>query len=320
MRSLYDDIEPFRTHRFVRNQQVLWVEESGNPAGIPVLFLHGGPGSGCKVHHRRFFDPSRFRILLHDQRGSGHSKDRWDLDSNNTHEILQDLKFIREALGLSRWLLFGGSWGATLALLYAQAWPLTVIAMVLRGTFLGRRRDLDWFVGPLGVRTIYPEAWRDLAKETAMDEDKATIESLYTKVCSKNPKVRWQTARAWEAWGATVTLGQTSRTNLKLSDDRALRVIQQSTIELHFAHNNYFIHENQIIEDIERISGLPTAIVHGARDLVCPCDTAFLLNQLIPQSKLYILENSGHVPSDDAMISTLIEATEEIADIGLEGK
>lgn len=320
MRLLYDDIEPYLTHQFVRDGQLLWVEESGNPAGVPVLFLHGGPGSGCKAHHRRFFDPARFRILLHDQRGCRHSAGPWNPEKNNTNEILQDLKFIREILGISQWLLFGGSWGATLALLYAEAWPLTVIGMVLRGTFLARREDLDWFIGPLGVRRLYSEAWATIPELSSLKDCDEVIATLSAGVHSEDSATRWRMASAWELWGAIVTLNNPSRERLSFDDERADRVIQQSQIELHYARHQYFLRDNQILGDIGHVSGIPAVIIHGQKDLVCPCASAYLLNESMPRSTLRILEDSAHVPSDDAMIAALIQATEEIAEIGFKKK
>lgn len=320
MRTLYDDIEPYLTHQFVRDGQMLWVEESGNPAGIPVLFLHGGPGSGCKTHHRRFFDPARFRILLHDQRGCGHSAGPGNPEKNNTNEILQDLNFIREILGISQWLLFGGSWGATLALLYAEAWPLTVIGMVLRGTFLARREDLDWFIGPLGVRRLYAEAWATIPELSSLKDCDEVIATLSAGVHSEDPATRWRIASAWELWGAIVTLNNPSRQRLLFDDERADRVIQQSQIELHYARHQYFLRDNQILGDIGHVSGVPAVIIHGQKDLVCPCASAYLLHESMPRSTLHILEDSAHVPSDDAMIAALIQATEEIAEIGFKKK
>lgn len=316
MHSLHEAFAPHRIHDLVRNGQRLWVEESGNPKGIPVLFLHGGPGSGCKPHHRRFFDPERFRILLHDQRGCGHSSDGASIAQNTSQEILADLEFIQTTLNISRWILFGGSWGATLALLFAEEWPDRVAGMVLRGTFLARRQDLDWFVGTHGVRRIYADAWNALGEMASLSDSVEVIESLYNGIFSGDSEVCWRTAAAWEHWGAVVTLGQPSRTRFQSTDEEALKVIQHSSIELHFARHHYFIRENQILENIARVSGIPTVIIHGRRDLVCPCDAAILLNQSIPQSKLSILETSAHVPSDDAMIAALVEATHQIAHAG----
>lgn len=319
MYQLFEEVGPVRTHQFVRNGQKLWVEESGNPDGIPVFFLHGGPGSGCSPQHRRFFDPRRFRVLLHDQRGCGHSKDENSLIENTTQEILADLGFIQDILKIPSWILFGGSWGATLALLYAEAWPERVAGMVLRGTFLARREDLDWFIGPIGVRRFYPEAWAAIPELSGLGDSDEVIAWISAGVHSDSAATRWKTASAWEQWGAIVTLDNPSRERLPPSDERAERIIEQSRIELHYARHRYFIRENQILKEIGRISKIPTVIIHGQKDLVCPCAAAHLLNQSMPLSLLRILEHSGHVPSDDAMIKALIQATEEIADIGFEG-
>jgi proline iminopeptidase len=316
----FENVGPVRTHDLVRNGQRLWVEESGNPEGIPVLFLHGGPGSGCKPQHRCFFDPERFRIFLHDQRGCGHSRDGTGLTQNTTQEILADVMYIQNILNVRSWILFGGSWGATLALLYAEAWPDRVAGMVLRGTFLARREDLDWFIGPLGVRRLYAEAWATIPELTSVKDCDEVIATLSAGVHSEDPATRWRMASAWELWGAIVTLNNPSRERLSFDDERADRVIQQSQIELHYARHQYFLRDNQILGDIGHVSGVPAVIIHGQKDLVCPCASAYLLHESMPRSTLRILEDSAHVPSDDAMIAALIQATEEIAEIGFKKK
>ena len=309
-----------RIHEFIRNGQTLWVEESGSPSGIPVIYLHGGPGSGCKTQHRNFFDPRRFRILLHDQRGCGHSAQGSVLTQNTTQAILEDLLHIQNALKIPSWILFGGSWGATLALLYSEAWPERVAGMVLRGTFLARQEDLDWFIGPKGVRRHYPEAWAAISEFACLSEVSEVVGSLHAGIHSKDVVTQWRMASAWEQWGAIVTLGDPSRERLSLTDERAEKIIQQSQIELHYAHNHYFIRENQILEEIGRVSEIPAVIIHGQKDLVCPSTAASQLHQLMPLSRLCMLENSAHIPGDDAMIAALVRATEEIADIGFNGR
>ena len=319
MSVLCDDLGPVRIHELRRNGQKLWVEESGNPEGIPVLFLHGGPGSGCKPQHRQFFAPSRFRILLHDQRGCGHSTGESGLSLNTTQEILEDLAYIQNFLQIPRWILFGGSWGATLALLYAESWPERVAGMILRGTFLARQEDLDWFIGPTGVRALYPGAWAAIPELSLLSDSCEVIGVLHAGIHSEDAGLRWQMASAWEQWGATVTLADPFRKRVSSADDRAKKVLQQSQIEIHYAQHHYFIRENQILEAIGRVSGIPAVIIHGKKDLVCPWTAASLLSQLMPLSRLCLLEDSAHIPGDDAMIAALVQATEEIADIGFNG-
>lgn len=320
MRKLYESPGPVRIHELLRNSQKLWVEESGNPQGIPVIFLHGGPGSGCKPQHRQFFDPARFRILLHDQRGCGHSIGGNTLSQNTTQEILEDLAYIQDALDIPFWILFGGSWGATVALLYAEAWPERVAGMVLRGTFLARGEDLEWFIGPDGVRSLYPEAWAAIPEVSTLRDAGEVIRVLHTGIHSEDPDTRWRMAGAWEHWGAVVTLADPSRERVSSGDRRAEKLVQQSQIELHYAHHRYFIRENQILEAIGRVSKIPAVIIHGQKDLVCPWAAASSLHQLMPLSRLCILEHSAHIPGDDAMIAALVQATEEIAEIGFNGR
>jgi proline iminopeptidase len=229
------------------------------------------------------------------------------------------LLHIQNALEIPSWILFGGSWGATVALLYAEAWPERVAGMVLRGTFLARREDLDWFIGPQGVRRRYPEAWAAIPEFAGLREASEIVGLLHAGIHSKYAVTQWRMASAWEQWGAVVTLGDLSRERVSLTDERAEKIIQQSRIELHYAHHHYFIRENQILEAIDRVSQIPAVIIHGQKDLVCPWAAASQLHQLMPLSRLCMLENSAHIPTDTAMIAALVQATEEVADIGFKG-
>lgn len=315
IRPLFPPFDMGLSHRLEREGQTLWVEESGNPEGIPVLFLHGGPGSGCTAEHRRFFDHQRLRILLHDQRGCGLSHQGPGLSTNSTDEILKDLEFIREHLGIERWILFGGSWGATLGLLYAESFPATVYGLVLRGTFLARKQDLEWFLGETGVRKSYPEAWKVFCSAVGWDQEglDPLLDFLYRGVMSEDLSISWPMAQAWERWGAVVTLGDPKRPPHPFEAGRADAMVRKAQIELHYARHAYFIRENQILENTACIPGIPTVIIHGDKDHVCPVSVAYELADALPNASLRILKDSGHIPNDDAMISALIEAVEDIA-------
>lgn len=317
MRVLFENTEPYKTYQFVRNGQLLWVEESGNPMGLPVLFLHGGPGSGCKPHHRGFFDPRKFRILLHDQRGCGQSIGNLDRSSNTTQQILEDLNFIQDALAIPKWLLFGGSWGATLALLYAEEWPSRVAAMVLRGAFLARERDLEWFIGGDGVCRIYPEAWRSLMASAECADPSELVKLLNAGLHGANESEVQRLALAWQQWGRVVTLGDATSISDAADSQHVAQVISQASIEVHYAHHRYFISENHILQNISRVSSIPARIIHGRRDLVCPPDVALSLLDAMPHAKLELLESAAHIPADLSMVSALIEATEEMAEASL---
>ena len=312
MTCLYPDLEPYAAHVLKHEGQQLYVEESGNPDGFPVLFLHGGPGSSCKPYHRSLFDPRRYRIILADQRGAGRSQPQGDLSTNNTPALLRDMEFIRQWLGVARWLLFGGSWGATLALLYAQAHRDRVCGLILRGVFLARAEDLTWFVGESGVRRIYPEAWEQLQATLSAWEQDDPLPALNRHLTGADELAQRRAARAWDRWGAQVALGEAC-------DPRAVdehvpwAAVNQARIELHYAVNRYFIRENAILDAADRLAGLPCAIVHGRRDLVCPVEAAWRLHQAMPGSTLTILPEAGHIAAGESMLGALVEATDAMA-------
>ena len=300
-------IEPHASHRILRGAHVIAVEESGNPKGIPVVFLHGGPGSGCKPHHRTFFDPATYRIILMDQRGAGQSSPPGCLEANTTIDLIEDLEVIRSRLGLERWVLFGGSWGATLALLYAETYPKAVAGLILRGCFLARQRDMDWFLGADGVRRLLGDVWF----ETLVDYDRGdtleTLKTLHEALTGKDELERRRVARAWEHWGTAVTLGAVSRPWVA-DHSVSARVIQQARLELHYAVHHYYIGENEILENIGQLIGIPTMIVHGRQDLVCPLESSLTLHGALPGSSLKIVEEGGHIAAGDQMVSALVEA------------
>lgn len=312
MKTLYPDLEPYAVHRYPRDLHRIYVEECGNPEGIPVLFLHGGPGSGCKPYHRCFFDPAKYRIILFDQRGAGRSTPQGELSHNTTADLLRDLEFLRQQLEVGRWLLFGGSWGATLALLYAQKHPSKVSGLILRGSFLGRRRDLDWFVGDGGVRRIYPEQWERLLAALPDTERADPLAALYQYVTGSDELARRRAAREWELWSSRVVLGD-AFDPARLNEHVSAEVVNQARIELHYAVNGYFIEENAILEGCGAIAHLPTIIIHGRRDLVCPVESAWSLHRRLPESELRILPETGHIAGSEAMIDALVEATDAMA-------
>ena len=313
MRTLYPDLEPYATHRHARGSHRIHVEECGNPNGIPVLFLHGGPGSGCRPYHRRFFDPARYRIILLDQRGAGRSTPQGELKENTTADLLGDLEYLRRHLGVERWLLFGGSWGATLALLHAQQHPAAVSGFILRGTFLARRADLDWFVGPDGVRRVYPEQWEHLLAVLPADERRDPIAALYRRLTGKDELARRRAAREWELWGNRVVLGTEFEPG-KQGEHVGSETVNQARIELHYAIHRYFLEENAILDGRDRIAHLPIILIHGRRDLVCPVEAAWALHRCLPESQLRILPEAGHIAGSEAMVDALVEATDEMAE------
>lgn len=313
MKELYPAIEPYAEHLIdVDGGHRIYVEECGNPAGLPVVFLHGGPGSGCKPYHRCFFDPERYRIVLFDQRGSGRSLPFGQLSANTTWHLLSDLESIRSRLNIQRWLLFGGSWGATLALLYAAQHPERVAAMVLRGTFLARREDLDWYLGG-GVNRIYPERWADLLAVIPDADQHDLIRAIDRLLNGEDELSQRRMARAWSIWGGQVALGDEFDL-AALEEHVPGSMVQQTRLELHYAVNRYFLEEGQILRDCERLPDVHTVLIHGRRDLVCPVESAYSLHQRLPKSELRILPRAGHVASSEEMIDALVTAADEMAD------
>ncbi|QXP83745.1 prolyl aminopeptidase [Methylococcus sp. Mc7] len=312
MKPLYPPIEPYAFHRFgVGSGHEIYVEECGNPLGIPAVFLHGGPGSGCRSHHRSFFDPKRYRVILVDQRGCGRSIPHGALRNNTTRHLLRDLDSIRTRLNVPKWLLFGGSWGAALALLYAQAFPERVSGLVLRGSFLARKRDVDWFVRD-GASRFHPEAWQRFIDNFDSKECADPVRAIHRRVNGADELEQRRMAKEWWLWSTRVTLGHA----FTPADDDSLPVgaLAQCRIELHYAAARYFIRKGQILEDCPKISHLPATIVHGQQDLVCPPEAAWLLHRALPRSELTILPNSGHLAQGEEMIDALVRSLDSMAE------
>ncbi len=305
MKTLYPPIEPHHTFHLEADGHRVYCEESGHTEGLPVLFLHGGPGSGCRPDHRRFFDPGRFRIILLDQRGAGRSEPSGELRHNDTLKLLEDLEALRKTLGINRWVLFGGSWGAGLSLLYAQRHPERVLGMILRGVFLARQYDLDWFIKD-GVRRIYPDRWHELVTSLPVTGWNDVVQGMYKAVTGSNEALQHRVAMAWNRWGSAVTLGPDfdPRSQPDLEE-----ILPKVKIELHYAAHRYFLQENQILQNCFRIRAIPCSIVHGRGDLVCPVEAAFTLKRHLPGAELRILENSGHIATGEEMIDALVDAT-----------
>lgn len=311
MKVLYPEIEPYAVHYLeVDNIHQVYVEECGNPSGIPVIYLHGGPASGCKSDHRRFFDPKVYRIVLFDQRGCGRSKPYGELTANTTQDLLADIERIRVKLSVDRWLLFGGSWGATLSLLYAQTYPSQVSAMILRGVFLARQSDLDWFAGR-GANYIYPERWQALLDILPEGKGNNIVNAIDKMLVGADELAQLRVAREWSLWGGQVALGQQfdlSSAEMHMGID----TVRQVRIEMHYAKNHYFIKENQILNHCAKIAKLPVTIIHGRNDLVCPAEAAYSLYQNLPDAKLIVLANSGHIARGDDMIDAMVDAAERM--------
>ncbi len=312
MKLFYPEISPF--HTFLLDTggiHKVYVEQSGNPAGLPVIFLHGGPCSGTKPDHRRFFDPERYHIILMDQRGCGLSQPFGELQDNTTQDLLEDMERIRERLRIDQWLLFGGSWGATLALLYAQQHTQRVSGMILRGVFLARHADMYWFLSG-GVNRIYPQAWQNLLDSVGNPAGNDLLEALYDAVFGDDVNAAARAAQQWQAWGGQVALANDYQEGIEAVDEQG---IKQVRMELHYARHGYFIRENQILEKCALLQGIPTIIIHGQNDLTCPLEAGWRLSKALPQAQYSVLPNAGHVARGEEMIDALVSASDTMAKI-----
>ncbi|MGZ4957947.1 MAG: prolyl aminopeptidase [Methylomonas sp.] len=310
MKILYPEILPFHTFFLETGcTHRVYVERSGNPAGIPVIFLHGGPCSGTKPDHRRFFDPERYHIILMDQRGCGKSEPFGELQGNTTQDLIDDMERIRQQLRIEQWLLFGGSWGGALALLYAQQHPQRVLAMILRGVFLARQADMDWFLGN-GVNRIYPQQWQDFSSSIPATAGTSLMQGLYETVFGNDDAAARRAAQQWQAWGGQVALGNDFSFSDQPIDDQAL---MQVRMEVHYAKHGYFIAENQILENCAVLQDIPAMIIHGQNDLTCPLEAGWRLHQALPHAQYIVLPNAGHIAKGEDMIGALVSAADEMA-------
>ena len=313
MKTLYPEITPYSTFFLESNSNHrVYIEESGNPDGIAVIFLHGGPCSGTKPDHRRFFNPKLYRIILMDQRGSGLSQPFGELQHNTTQDLIHDMEQLRQQLSIDTWLLFGGSWGAALALLYAQQYPDKVSAMILRGVFLARREDLTWFLQE-GANRIYPEQWQKLHDSVPESLRDNLFQGLCAGLWGTDQLAQRRVAKEWSAWGAQVSLGNDFQPD-KMPEHVTEKMVKQVMMELHYAKHDYFIRENQILENSHLLQTIPTIIIHGRYDLVCPLESAATLHKALPHAEYTVLPNSGHIAKGDEMIHALINATDKMAE------
>ena len=309
LNSLYPEIECLNQSELKIDGHSIYYEESGNLQGIPVIFLHGGPGSGCNPNHRRYFDPGKYRIVIFDQRGCNRSTPQGSISENTTQKLLADIELIRQQLDIDKWLVFGGSWGATLGLLYAETFPKRVTGMILRGTFLARQSDLDWFTVQ-GASKIFPDYWQDFIKEIPDSERNDIVTAYYKRIINGDQKTREQYSRAWSLWATRVVTCNLQGNKTEKED--IVTTINQSSIETHYARNRYFIKDNQILHDISHIPDVPVIIIHGRRDLTCAMEASWLVHQSLPRSELVIVEEGGHLAGEPVMINALINATDKM--------
>jgi proline iminopeptidase len=310
LRSLYPEIEPFDSGFLpVSSLHTLYYEQSGNPNGKPVVFLHGGPGGGTNAKCRRFFDPAVYRIVLFDQRGCGKSTPHAELTDNTTWDLVADIERVREHLGIGRWQVFGGSWGSTLALAYAQTHPDKVSELVLRGIFMLRRWELEWFYQK-GCDALYPDAWETYLNAIPEVERGDLMSAYHRRLTSVDAKTRTDAARAWSVWeGATSFLWQDkSHIESSAEDEFALAFAR---IECHyFVNGGFFEHDDQLLRNVERIRNIPAVIVQGRYDVVCPLRSAWDLHRAWPEADLHIVQDAGHSAFEPGIVHELVEATD----------
>jgi len=313
MLTLYPAIQPYAVHQLaVDFPHNLYVEECGNPKGLPVVVLHGGPGAGNSEDNRRFFDPERFRIILFDQRGSGRSTPYATLEGNNTQALVQDMEAIRLHFGIDRWVLFGGSWGATLALVYAETHPDRVLNMVLRGIFLCRQKDLAWFYQEGGASRLFPDYWDDFVGHLLPEERSDIFQAYFRRFTGGDEVARMSAAKAWAQWEGLCSTLQPNNNVLNHFIHPHVAV-SLACIECHYFLNNTFMEEDQILKNADQLLGIPGTIVHGRYDAVCPLDNAHDLHKAWPESELQIIREAGHSAFEPGITNALIMATNRIA-------
>jgi proline iminopeptidase len=312
-RGLYPAIEPSRQgHLAVGDGHEVYWEECGNPDGKPVVFIHGGPGAGCDAKSRRFFDPARYRIFLFDQRGCGRSRPHASLEHNTTWDLVADLERMREMFGVERWQAFGGSWGSTLALAYAEAHPDRVTELVLRGIFLLRKRELDWFYQE-GASYLYPDRWEQYIAPIPPAERGDLMRAFHRRLTGNDPAAAQAAARAWAVWEGSTSYLLTDDDNVRRWGEDAFS-LAVARIECHYFVNGGFMkRESQLLDDVGRIRHIPAVIVQGRHDVVCPMLTAWDLHRAWPEADLQVIGDAGHSALEPGITDALVRATDGFA-------
>ena len=311
--DLYPAIEPFDHGTFpVGSGHSLYWEQSGNPHGQPVVFLHGGPGAGTTPNHRRFFDPAHYRIILFDQRGAGRSTPYANIIDNTTDHLVSDIEALRELLGIEMWLVFGGSWGATLALVYAETHPERCLGIILRGVFMGREKELDWFLH--GIRNVYPEAWQRFVDFLPVAERGDIASAYYRRLIDDDPKVHGPAAAAWNHYeNQCSTLRHNPIGRAVGSGSAALALAR---LEAHYFVNQVFLEEGEILANIDKIANIPTKMIQGRYDMICPMISANELASAFSNAVLNVVDDAGHSAMEPGIRRALVEAADAFRDKG----
>lgn len=313
MRTLYPEIEPYDTGRLqVDDRHALYYEQCGNPDGKPVVMLHGGPGGGCNAKMRRFHDPAKYRIVLFDQRGAGRSTPHADLVDNTTWDLVDDIEKLRALLGIERWQVFGGSWGSTLALAYAQTHPQRVTELVLRGIFMLRRWELAWFYQE-GASRMFPEAWEHYLAPIPQDERGDMIAAYHRRLTSSDEATRLQAAKAWSIWEGATSYLHIDPDYATSHGDPAFALAFARIENHYFVNGGFFEAEDQLLRDAHRIADIPGVIVQGRYDVVCPAQSAWELHKAWPKAELIVNPASGHSAFEAEHVDALVRATDRFA-------
>jgi proline iminopeptidase len=310
-RALYPEIEPFdRATLRVSPIHTIYYEQSGNPRGKPVVFVHGGPGGGTDPKQRRFFDPNAYRIVLFDQRGCGKSTPHAELEDNTTWSLIADMEQLREHLHVEKWQVFGGSWGSTLALAYAEKHPERVSELVLRGIFLLRKQEIDWFY-QRGASVMFPDAWEDYVAAIPPAERGDLLRAYYKRLVGDDPTTRARAAKAWSVWEARTSFLRESA-ELVAKNEQSDYALAFARIEAHyFVNRGFFEKETQLLDDVARIRHIPGVIVQGRYDVVCPMESAWALHRAWPEADLRIVPDAGHAALEEGTLHELVTAADK---------
>jgi proline iminopeptidase len=307
--DLFPEIEPFASGRLkVSGSHVLYWEQSGNPRGVPVLFLHGGPGAGAAAAHRRFFDPRHYRIIIYDQRGCGRSTPHGELSENTTHHLVADIEALRRHLNIQRWVLFGGSWGSTLALAYGLRWPAHCAGFILRGIFLGSRRETDWFL--YGMGTFFPEASRAFLSVVPEAEHGDLLNAYYQRLTSASPAIHMPAAAAWSRYETVCSNLIPRPEEPAIPPGGDIAALALARIEAHYFYHDVFLQDGELLRDVHRLRHIPATIVQGRYDMVCPIVTADALARAWPEAKYIVISDAGHSAMEPGIRAALVRAVE----------
>jgi len=307
--NLYPAIEPFDFGMLdVGSGHSIYWEQSGNPSGVPVLFLHGGPGSGSSPIHRQFFDPDHYRIILFDQRGAGRSLPYAEIADNSTHDLVEDIEALRRSLGIEQWMAFGGSWGATMALVYAIEYPYRCLALTLRGVFLGRSQEIDWFL--YGMRRVFPEAWEAFAGYLPEDERGDLLAGYHRRLIDPNPDVHGPAAGYWNRFETDCST--LHRKSLSSHSPTGVGTLSLARIEAHYFINGCFFSDEYILESIKKLQPIPTVVVQGRYDMICPPAAAYDLVRSFPHAKMVMVPDAGHSAMEPGIRGELVRAMDNL--------